>query len=191
MNRTSENRWDYLARAARTALAVLVLTVGISAALAVWPQQRYLAAFGIGAGFVLWGLKGLRPYRQARRWVRAEAVIAEIQEAAREITIKYGTIRYLYPLVRYEYEVDGQKYVGTAASFENENIWVPDDAQPDPIWRHWAAGSPITIFHDPGAPGRSVVFPALGGKRRSHHLAIVAAGCLIVAVGVFLAQLKS
>jgi hypothetical protein len=40
-------------------------------------------------------------------------------------------------------------------------------------------------------PGRSVVFPALSSKRRSHHLAIIAAGCLIIGVGVLLAQLKS
>jgi hypothetical protein len=191
MSRTSETRWDYLARAAKMLLILLVLLVGYAAAFAIWPQQRYLAPLATGGAFVLWGLKGLWPYWQARRWVAAAAVITEFEEAAREITIKYSAIRYLYPLVRYECEVDGKQYVGDTASFEIENIWVPEDAQPSPAWRHWAAGSPITIFHDPADPRRSVVFPALSSKRRSYHLAIIAAGCLIVGVGVLLAQLKS
>jgi len=107
--------------------------------------------------------------------------------------MRFMSLRYYYPVVSYTYEVDGAMYASMRVCFEKENVWRPavDDwggrNQMDGFfWSEWAEGSVIDVYVRPGSPRESVIVRDLSRKRRSHHLAILLAGVLVITLWAFL-----
>lgn len=129
-------------------------------------------------------------YFRARNWVSTHAVVTSFSEDAMARWLTYNMrLKYYFPLVQYEYEYNGKKYVSNRASFDIKDIWVPEVDQlgnmtraSDKLWNDWRVGSSVVAFVDPARPNRSVIVREMPRKRYSHYMATMLAGVLILVV---------
>jgi hypothetical protein len=190
MPATNRERRLLYERLARVGIAcgALVLLVGAAGIIAVTvPGQLVLLIILIGVALVGWAYWINRPYQGARTWQRAEATLLEVGELARQVQMRYSYITHVFPSVSFRYEVYGVHYLGSAASFENENIWVPEYDRKTALWAEWAPGMTVPAYYNPSKPAQAVLIRELSRERRSHHAALFVAGILVAASGVFLA----
>lgn len=160
-----------------------------------FPSDAHYVVLAIGGTLLARGILPLRRYRAAANWVEVPAVITRVEECEYEIALSESVHeKYLYPSMEYEYRVDGRPYRARTVSFEKENVWVPmHDASGKPTaatarwWLAMAPGSEVPAFINPRDVSEAVLVRALQKRRRSHHLALAAAGALLIGVWVVLA----
>lgn len=147
----------------------------------------------IGSALIFLAVLRVYPYCRARRWRPVCATIVAVSQAWADVPMRFMSLRYYYPLVEYAYEVDGAMYASTRVSFEKENVWQPavDDwggrnPRDEFFWSEWAEGSVIDVYVRPGSPRESVIVRDLSKKRRSHHMAILLAGVLVITLWALL-----
>ncbi len=140
----------------------------------------------LGLGLIVVSLKGMYPYFLAKGWWQASAKVVSISEAWADVPMRFGSLRYYFPRIEYEYEINGRVFRSHRVSFEEENIWQPEvNTWGDPnkknafFWSKWGNGTVIGIYVKPDTPSESVIVRDLNKKRRSHHIAIISGGMLI------------
>ncbi|QKT03576.1 DUF3592 domain-containing protein [Ectothiorhodospiraceae bacterium 2226] len=148
-----------------------------------FPAQAHHLALVLALGLVGWGARGLYPYFRARRWPQTVATLERLEETW--VTIPTGgsyVPRYFYPLAEYRYTVGDTPYASTRVSFERENLWRGETEPRD--WQRW--GTTIPIYYDPAQPGSAVICRTLSKRRRAHHVSVIAAGfvCLALWLGL-------
>ena len=135
------------------------------------------------------GLKPLRHSRRQAAWIQATAKIVDLREAEEQETVSGAArIVYHYPEIDYEYAVDGKSYRGDTVSAHRENVRVAEsnawgDPGPDSArwWRALKPGDAIPVFVNPENHADAVLVTSVTKSRRSHYLALTAAGILLVA----------
>lgn len=129
-------------------------------------------------------------YFRARNWVSTHAVITAFSEGATVRWLTYNMrVKYYFPLVKYEYQFNGKRYVSDRVSLDVKDIWVPEVDQwgnmtrdSEKLWNDWRVGTSIVAFVDPARPNRSVVVREMPRKRYSHYMATMLGGALILIV---------
>jgi len=94
-------------------------------------------------------------YRDARKiessWRRADGVVT-----ANKVEVSRGTRTDSYfPKVYYSYETDGQQYSGGPLDVFNGRIFMTYDGADKALQGAYGRGTALTIYYDPGSPGRS------------------------------------
>ena len=159
-----------------------------------FPSEAHYVVLAIGGTLLARGILPLRRYRAAATWVEVPAVITRVEECEHEIALSESAHeKYCYPSMEYEYRVDGRPYRARTVSFEKENVWVPmRDASGKPTaatarwWLAMAPGSEVSVFVNPRDVSQAVLVRALRKRRRSHHLALAAAGGLLISAWLVL-----
>lgn len=168
----------------------LTLLIAAFAIILLFPQHAHYLVLAMGGGLVARGIVPLWQYRALAGWTQRTAVIKRIEEREQAVPLSESTRnKYLYPAVEYEYLANGQPQLAQTVSLEKENVWVPEVDQwgtPTPAtarwWRTLAPGDEIPVFVNPRDERKAVLVRTLDRRRRSHHLALVVAGVILLAL---------
>ncbi|MEW8202129.1 MAG: hypothetical protein AB2764_08460 [Candidatus Thiodiazotropha endolucinida] len=159
------------------------------------PLQAHHLLLVISVTLILIGGGSLLKYKQHSDWIEDKAKIVDIGEASEIVAIgQYSQLKYFYPVIDYEYAVDGKNYSGNTVSVEKENVWVPEvngwgDPNPDTV-RWWLSLNPeddIPVFINPKNHSDTVLVKGASKARRSHHLALLLGGVLLGLIWLTLA----
>lgn len=142
----------------------------------------------LGVALVGLGVARMYPYLRSRNWVAGTARVVSISELCAQVRLTYNVrIKYYFPKVEYEYKSEGSQLKSNRVSFEKQNVWVPEvDSWGSPadktrvLWANWSKDSTIPIYINPNNPKESVIVRDLSKKRRSHHLAFITGGILLL-----------
>lgn len=148
----------------------------------------------LGVALIALGAGRMIPYLRARNWVSGTARVLSIVELWSEVWLTYNVrMKYYFPQIQYEYQSQVGAHKSNRVSFEKQNVWVPEvDGWGNPtdktknFWAGWSKDSTIPIYVNPSNPMESVIIRALNKKRRSHHLAFIAGGTILILVWVLL-----
>lgn len=172
---------------------------GLFILLAVGVSGFFILFFPSGAHFVILlfslslisvGIRKLYPYFRAKKWIKLQATILDIQEVEESvIQSESGPSKYYYPVIVYQYEYMDSQFQANQVCFEKQNIWLAEYnlwgdklREQDKFWCNWQVGSEIPVFINPRNPGQSVLITELSPKHRSHHYAIALSGVLLFVV---------
>ena len=136
----------------------------------------------IGFMLILWAIVHTRPYRVAKKWKQVDGVVLSSSIERHLEPAVYANLLFLHPHVKYKYEVDGAQYVGEKVSLEKRNELIPGD-NTDSYWDKWGPGENVVVYFNPLAPSESVLIPYLQSWRKSHYIALIVAGVLLMVVG--------
>ncbi len=143
--------------------------------------------FVLGLALVGFASRRTLPYLLARRWLPARATVISISETWVDVPMRYKPLKYYFPKIVFEYEIYGRTFRSNRTSFEKENIWQPEvdlcgvpNAKDEFFWAKWIKGTPINVYVNPGNLSESVIVRDLNRKRRSHHLAVMVSGIIVV-----------
>lgn len=143
-----------------------------------------------GIVFLVVGGRRLWQYHVVQSWSTTEGTLVEVSTGTARERIKYSDLTYVFPIAAYQYSVQGHVYQSERLSIDPKSVWLSAESVDLAPWKHWKPGAPIPVHFDSARPDRSVVFPKLHPHRRSHFLALVLAGFLIILAGVGVAILK-
>lgn len=179
------------ARFVVTVLAIL-LALGLAGLVTLaYPQQAHYLVLLISLGLLTYGVYKLWTAHNRAHWPRVTATLKTVNEESYTVVeSQYGPPRkYVFPVVEYEYELSGSKHQSNQVASDIKDIAVPEmDAwgQPSPdsmmFWRSWAAGYTIPAYVNPENKDEAVLVPQLNRERRSHFIALIIGGLLLLAV---------
>lgn len=138
----------------------------------------------IGIALLLWVILRARRYRKAKTWVRVPGTIVEIQVERRRKSAWYISFEYLFPHVRYEYEVDGKEYVGSRVSFDELNEGVVSSSS-QLYFQRWVPNCSVDVYVRPDEPSQSVLVPGLLATAKGYYLAVLVGGALFLIGGAW------
>ena len=170
--------------------AALMLLAASYAVIMLFPQHAHYLVLAMGGVLVARGIVPLRRYRALESWAQRTAVVKRIEEREEVVPLSESTQnKYFYPAVEYEYLANGQRHAAQTVSLEKENVWVPEVdrwGNPTPPSARWwltlAPGSELPVFVNPLNEREAVLVRMLDRRRRSHHLALVVAGMILIAL---------
>jgi hypothetical protein len=136
--------------------------------------------FEIGLGLSAFGFYAMWKY-DPKRWLADHATVVE-SYALWESGVLFT------PYVRYRYEIDGITYHGDHYAFSGaEDLGSKDEV--DDLLRFYAVGALIPIWYQTGKLSSSCI--KLNAKKsRSQIYALIAAGGLIMGLGVLIYRLS-
>ena len=172
--------------------AKIMLFLGLSFAwIFLAPDSAHYVVLIMGMTLCFFGGKPLLRYREIHSWVESEGVLLRIDEVTEEVPDDHGPIVYYFPAVEYEYSLDGENYQGNKVSVEKQNVWITSEMSAWGIitpkwWGKLEAGDKVPVFINPNNPTESMLIKNLSKARRSHHLALVVSGIILMVIWFFL-----
>lgn len=175
-----------------------VLIVGLCLAFATvifLPQHAHWLLVIIGTALFLRGAYPLMQRLRLRHWQEGSAELLELEEQIVAVAEARGqTSQFRFPCARYRYIVDGSRHENDRVAFNERDAWVVEmNAWGDPTpaqsfwWRRLQPGDSIQVFFDPDHPGQAVLTKAMSPRLRSHCLATLLAGLLLIVFWLFVA----
>ena len=153
-------------------------------------MDLYYLLVVISIALIVIGSYGLVVHANMKTWVATKGVIRYIEEKHKDVALSETIlIKYFFPEVRYEYEVEGRKYISEKVAFNIKDVWVPEvdqwgqkTADSCKVWSDWKDGSVISVYYNPRHPEISVAIAQAGAKRLSHYIACVIGGIVLLVV---------
>ena len=178
-----------------SALRLLVLIALAGLVAAVFPQYAHHLLLIVGASLVVVGLGPLLAYQQLRHWRQVQGVLCRMEECETREQPGRHALRYFYPEIEYEYEIDGKRHRGTRVALERQGIWVREVdhwGSPTPAAERWwlklQAGDTLQVYVDPDDVRSALIVTKPNRDRRAQHVATLVAGVLFILIwGAFLA----
>ena len=173
------------------AIALLVI-----AFIAVWGIVALLASAQIhwllpvsAIGLCTAGAASLLRRRALRRWWMTNAMLTSYQEHEQKVIHGKSTTIYCYPTAEYQYCVAETLYENDVVAQDIRDVRVHKfngwgdliDPATRP-WHDWRTGGVLPVYFDPQAPQRAVLLRDMTPRRRSHFVALIAAGIAIALV---------
>lgn len=150
-----------------------------------FPYYAHYLLVLIAAALWYLGVKGIASCAWVKRWPVTSGTITSIEEGFQYIAASpYQTIRFIFPIVTYDFFWDGRAHSSNRVSCERENVWVPEvDAwgvanKGRRLWDDWAVGTQVTVYVNTKKPEDSVLVAHISRKRLSHHVALIVGGTL-------------
>jgi len=135
------------------------------------------------------GLYRIFTYNNTNTWKSVSANILSIEEHYKEVVVAYSLIKYYYPKISYEYTFNKVKYNSDTVCKNIENIWVSEvdnfgvKTKPEKrFWSAWKVNGNIEAYVNPNKPQESVIIKTINKKYKSHNLALIISGILLLLV---------
>jgi len=143
------------------------------------------------------GAYRLNKYNSLKKWVKLEAVISSIKEKHKDVALsEYTTVKYFYPEISYDYIFNNHSYKSSSVSSNVENMWVcevdsfgVETKDKNMFWRSLKPGDVINVFINPNEPKDSVIVNAFSTHYKSHNLALIISGILILSLWLYLKKI--
>ena len=157
------------------------------------PKYAHYFLLAMSLVFFTLGLNLLFQYKLRLSWEEKKGILKSIQECEEEVAIsEYTRIKYFYPVVEYEYTINGNKHIGNTVSFEKENVWVPEvDSWGNPTpselkwWLSMKAGDELPVYVNPKNENQAVLVKSVAKSRWSHCLVLLLVGGIIGLIWLF------
>jgi hypothetical protein len=141
-----------------------------------------------GAYPLIWRLR-------LRHWQEGSAELLELEEQIVAVAEARGQkSRYRFPRALYRYTVDGSTHEHDRVALDERDAWVVEMnvwGDPTPAQAFWSRklkpGDSVQVFFDPDHPGQPVLTKAMSPMPRSHYLAMLLAGLLMIVFGLLVA----
>lgn len=146
----------------------------------------------VGIGCVLLVFVWMRIRRKIEPAEIVSATLLNVSEEVDVVLMKYGKINYYYPVLSYEYVINGKKYIGDVGRRQSRAFRVPEidmygkKTDPDQFsWRQWSVGGSINVRVFLGRPWVSE--PVIDGAAgyESETTALLVGAAILVGVGMF------
>ena len=144
----------------------------------------------IGASMMIIGGSKIHSTRKKAQWQQVTAVLNWVDEdsfGVIESPYQTSPRQYHYPVVEYEYEADGTRFQSTTVADSVKDIAVPvidgwgsKTPESDKFWHSWAKGTSVSVYVNPKDVSDAVLVPMPSKKRRSHYVALVVSGALLL-----------
>ncbi len=131
----------------------------------------------IAAVFVVWVLRNRRRADESGHWNRTTGRVVQSQVEARRSHSEHGYSTSYYPVIVYEYAINGQRYQNDRVNFGPE-MGFSSTGPSETVVGRYHVGNTVDVYFDPANPAESVLERTAGG---SNNLLLVVAA-LIVAV---------
>ncbi|MEX1167344.1 MAG: DUF3592 domain-containing protein [Hydrogenophaga sp.] len=143
----------------------------------------------MGAVLLAIGVFRINTFRRAKKWTCTDGLLLKFRIAVSVEPGRFYNQHHEHPVAEYEYRVDGKSYIGTRVGFEvlNDRICLPGEVRPP--WTQWRVGIKVEVYFDPNRPESSVLIPKIRRTFRSHLLALVISGLLLIAFSIGMAVL--
>jgi len=166
---------------------LITLVCGVFPIIIFLPQHAHHILLLASALLIALSFGYLLKYKQTESWVESSATIVSVEERKETKDGNLGEGRiYYYPMIKYEYSVNGSRHIGESVSLEKKNVWVPETnswLDPTPIEKRWwlklKPGEKITVYTNPREHNESVLIRGLSKSRRSHHYAVLVSAVLL------------
>ncbi len=137
----------------------------------------------IGITLISLAIYKSRKYFIAKKWQKTKGIFIEVGEVSfEELNLYSYPSAFIYPTTKYEYYVNEKKYINSLVSFEIENITKRKGSN-EVFWGNWKKGNNVDIYFNPVNHSESVIIPNMLPHRRSHYLAIIISGVLLIVIG--------
>jgi hypothetical protein len=133
----------------------------------------------LASGLILVARYSLRRASETERWPKAEGVVLESAVAA----IRDGGRQLYRPVVRYRYEVDGERYEGSRIKW-SAILDFRKYSRARAMLDKYRSGHRIAVHYDPKRPGVAVLQPGpIDGVRAIYVIAPTAAAYAMFVIG--------
>lgn len=123
--------------------------------------------------------------RASRNWSRTTGrVIVSKVERRQSRTSSGGYNTAYYPVVEYEYTVNGQRYQTTRVRFGTQVGWGRPERAQNAVDQH-PAGSMVQVFYDPADPAEAVLEQASSSASQWLGCIIIGIIAIVVMVAIF------
>ena len=143
---------------------------------------------------LVWVVFKTAKYLTSVNWNKINGKIININIENKLEPIRFAVRESIYPVITYEYVVNGVTYQSHNVSFDIRNLFKEKNnifGDTTMTWESWENNSIVEVFYNPKHHAESVIIRTLQPKRKSHYLALTTTGVLLVVIGVFLEQLSA
>lgn len=142
------------------------------------------ALFVIGLSLFLYGLISLLRSNMSSRWIRVNVSFIDKAISKREELIGFygGRLVYYCVAVKYTYEYAGTEYIGGSIYIDRKSACFLKICDAENMLR--ILDDIAFALIQPGKVSRSVLVSGLSDYRRSHFIATLMSGCVLVVIAV-------
>jgi len=142
-----------------------------------------MVLIALGALFIAWVLIQVARYAKVRSWHQAEGLITHSSNETFKQPEVFVVIEKVKPVVEYTYEVENQKYTGSAISIEDRTLKVNSESKAYP-WPNFTLNQKCTVYINPDNPSDAVLINTILPYRISHYAALSITGVLLMLIGI-------
>jgi len=140
--------------------------------------------FLLGFSLIVWAIVNSWKYLKAKKWHKTQGKLIEVTHGSfQELNLYSSPTVFSYPSATYTYTINNKPYKNNIVTFERNNLFKIKNIDKS-FWDEWKAGDNIEVYYNPSNHTESALVPNMSKKRRSHYLALVVAGLLIITVGL-------
>ena len=140
-----------------------------------------------GLLLILWVVYKTKDYIRSKNWPHTNGNITKLDLQTKIDAIHFYRRHSTYPVVEYEYSVNGKAFVGGNVTFDTRNIFkekfTEHKYEKYMPWDSWTIGKEVVVFYNSKNPSESVLIKDLLPYRRSHYLALVITGLILLSIG--------
>lgn len=139
-----------------------------------------------GVGLVAYSIHGLVRVHRARNWPTAEAQVVEATVGEASVV---GRFRYTvyFPVIRYRYVTASGVFTSSRLSPASSDYRSTSRQKAVAFLAAYQPGAAVKVHVNPQNAEQAVLLPVASSAVRSHYLACLLAGLLVVLVSTFVA----
>jgi hypothetical protein len=151
-------------------------------------HPAWLVAIGIGVILVYEGFTRLRPLYNVREWPRVTGLIVSSTIKEQDLMYLQGHPAVYAPDIAFSYDASEEKRTSGHFSADSDGFWFHQRQRAVELKNKYPDGAAVDVFVCPANPSFAVLNAELDPKRRSHFLALLVGGLLLLmvdAAGIF------
>lgn len=156
---------------------------------------QFLIVLGAGAlllglACVIWIVLSKRRSYGTPNWPRVVGRILDVSVATLARETPAGMVTTFTPMVRYEYAVEGEIYVGQRVHVHrNETLTTPRRSEADRLVARYGVNDPVDVFYNPAVPQQATLIvprPVAHNAVLFFGVTNAVMGALIIVLGIVL-----
>lgn len=138
-----------------------------------------------GIILICYGIYSLKKIHSQKRWLPVKIDITDIKISSGEESLSpYNVVTYYFPVANYHYSYESHQYTGSRVAYDKKSIWSEDKNEIEELIKRISENR--VAYINPDKPNDSVILRTLSKHRRSHYLALILSGILIIVIAAYL-----
>ncbi|MBI1889451.1 MAG: DUF3592 domain-containing protein [Burkholderiales bacterium] len=137
-----------------------------------------LLLLALALPFLFVGIGNLIRVRKVSRWSTVKGVIDSADFQRPEVPSDVDTT--FRPKICFSWTFNGHRYQSTRPGIHENSFDHFSESSVRKFLNQLPIGGEVLLLMDPSDPSRSVVRPGISAPRRSHYLALIAAGVILL-----------
>ena len=166
----------------------LWLVLAIFVSYPVLTFEPLIILFLIAAILFIIGTKQIIKSRSLGNWMEITGSLLKTDIGVFRVSFgKYSSpVKHYYPLAYYSYNYNGAHYKSNQYAFDHKSIWSTEQELVEKVIKELESNETINVFVNPNNPKEAVLNRQVSANRLSHYWALLASGCILFVIGIFL-----